>query len=412
MPALEYKGYDARGKPVSGVREADSPRALRTLLKKQGVFVTDVSEAGERKVARSGQGLRREVDLKSMLDRVRPQDVAMLTRQLGTLLKAGIPLVEALHALMEQSSSAKLARALADVRTKVNEGTALGDALAEHPQFFSNLYVNMVRAGEAAGNLEQVVLRLADFMDGQVRLRSKVVSAMMYPAITGLIAVGITGLLMAVVVPKVTQIFADIEQSLPWYTELLVLISYVFAHFWWLMILLGIGSWVGFSRWKSKPKGKAQWDRFVLRIAVVGSLVRMVAISRFARTLGTMLASGVPLLRSLEIVKSILGNHVLMEVVEEARSAIREGESIADPLARSGHFPAVVTRMIAVGERSGALENMLENVADAYEGEVEMKLARLTSAVEPLLIVAMAGIVGFIVFAILKPILMMNEMVG
>jgi general secretion pathway protein F len=167
-----------------------------------------------------------------------------------------------------------------------------------------------------------------------------------------------------------------------------------------------------FSKWKRSPKGKPRWDRFVLRLVVVGTLVRMVAISRFARTLGTMLRSGVPLLRALEIVKAILGNQVLVDVVDDARSAIREGESIADPLARSGHFPPVVTRMIAVGERSGALENMLENVADAYEGEVEMKLARLTSAVEPLLIVAMAGIVGFIVFAILKPILMMNEMVG
>jgi general secretion pathway protein F len=185
MPALEYKGFDAKGKPVSGVREADSARALRGLRKRQGVFVSEVREAGERSAPSAGKGLRAEVDFKTLLDRVRPQDIAMMTRQLGTLLKAGIPLVESLHALIEQSTSIKLSRALAEVRTKVNEGTSLGDALADHPRFFSHLYVNMVRAGEAAGNLEQVVLRLADFMDGQVRLRSKVSSAMMYPAIMG-----------------------------------------------------------------------------------------------------------------------------------------------------------------------------------------------------------------------------------
>lgn len=411
MPAFEYKGFDGRGKAANGVKDADSPRALRALLKRQGVYVTELREAGERAVG-DGKGLRRDVDVKAWFDRVRPQDVAMITRQLGTLLKAGIPLVESLQALMEQATSAKLSRALAEVRTKVNEGTALGDALAEHPQFFPDLYVNMVRAGEAAGNLEQVVLRLADFMDGQVRLRNKVMSAMLYPVVMGVIGLLITGLLMAVVVPKVTQIFDDVKQALPWYTQLLVLISDIVAGYWWLIVALGLGGWRLFNRWKKSPAGKAKWDRFVLRLVVVGSLVRMVAISRFARTLGTMLASGVPLLRALEIVRAILGNKVLVDVVDEARSAIREGDSIADPLARSGHFPPVVTRMIAVGERSGALESMLENVADAYEGEVDLRLARLTQLLEPLMIVLMGGFVGFIVFSILMPILKMNEMVG
>lgn len=396
---------------MSGVRDADSPRGVRALLKKQGVFVTEVRDAGERASGES-KGLARGIDLKAFFDRVRTQDIAMITRQLGTLLRAGIPLVESLQALMEQSSSEKLARALAEVRTKVNEGTALGDALAEHPKFFPDLYVNMVRAGEAAGNLEQVVLRLADFMDGQVRLRNKVMSAMMYPLVMAVIGLAITGLLMAVVVPKVTQIFADVQQSLPWYTQLLVSVSNIISAYWWLLIALGVGGWRLFQRWRRSPEGKAKWDRLVLRLIVVGPLVRMVAISRFARTLGTMLGSGVPLLRALEIVKAILGNKVLVDVVDEARTAIREGDSIADPLARSGHFPPVVTRMIAVGERSGALESMLENVADSYEGEVDLRLSRLTQLLEPLMIVLMGGFVGFIVFAILMPILKMNEMVG
>ncbi|MCC6750796.1 MAG: type II secretion system inner membrane protein GspF [Deltaproteobacteria bacterium] len=410
MPAFAFKGLDGRGKAVAGVRDAESPRTLRSQLRREGVFVTELREARER--AGSGKGLSKEVDFKSFFDRVRPQDVAALTRQLSTLLRAGIPLAEALGALVEQSSSEKLRRSLSELRTRVNEGSALGDALAAQPKIFTELYVNMVRAGEAAGNLEQVLTRLAQFMDGQVRLRNKIQSAMMYPIVMAAVSMLITGLLMVVVVPKITQIFDDMGKSLPWNTQLLIGISRITGDYWWLIIILMGGAIYGFVRWKRSPKGKAVWDRFVLKIWVVGPLVRMVAIGRFARTLGTMLASGVPLLQTLEIVKSILGNEVLIGVVEDARKAIREGESIADPLAKSGHFPPVVTRMIAVGERSGQLETMLENVADAYEADVELKINRLTGLLEPVMIIVMGGLVGFIVFSILMPILDMNEMVG
>lgn len=410
MPAFAYKGLDGRGKAVNGVREAESPRSLRAALRKDGVYVTDVHEA--RKKAEAGKGLSREVDFKAMFDRVRPQDIAVITRQLSTLLRAGIPLAEALAALTEQVTSDKLRRSLADVRTKVNEGTSLGDALASHPKHFTDLYVNMVRAGEAAGNLEQVLARLAEFMDGQVQLRNKISSAMMYPIVMIFVSIGITSMLMVVVVPKITQIFADVGKALPWNTRMLITISDVLAGYWWLVLILAIGAWQGFRRWKRTPKGKARWDRLMLRIWIVGSLVRMIAISRFARTLGTMLAAGVPLLRTLEIVRAILGNKVLEDVVEKAREAIREGDSIAEPLSKSGQFPPVVTRMIAVGERSGELESMLQTVADSYEKEVEMRIGRLTALMEPLIILLMGGIVGFIVLSILLPILDMNEMIG
>lgn len=411
MPALSYRGLDARGKAVSGVRDAENPRGLRALLRKDGVFVTDVFEAGETP-ASAGKGLRREVDFKAMFDRVKPQDVAILTRQLGTLLHAGIPLVEALTALMEQATSAKLGAAVADVRTKVNEGVALGDALAEHPAYFSDLYVNMVRAGETAGNLEQVLLRLAVFLDSQQELRGKVGSAMAYPLVIMVVCAAVMTLLMAVVVPQITQIFADMGEALPWYTQVLIGVSSLVAGYWWAIALLTGTGIYAFRRWKRTEKGTARWDAFVLRVWLVGAVVRMVAISRFARTLGTMLQSGVPLLHSLEIVKAILGNKVLVDVVDKARIAIREGDSIADPLARSGHFPPMVTRMIAVGERSGALESMLETVADAYEKDVEIKLNSLTAVLGPLMIVMMAVGVGFIVFSILMPFLQLNEMIG
>ena len=410
MPVFAYKGVDAKGKQASGVKEAESRRVLRASLRKEGVLVTDISEERERVV--SGEGLNREVDIKGLFDRVRPQDVAIITRQLATLIRAGIPLAESLAAMMEQATSDRLKRCMAEVRTKVNEGTSLADALGEHPKIFDDLYVNMVRAGEAAGNLDDVLARLADFLDGQVKLKGKVQGAMVYPIVMALVSIAITAMLMVVVVPKITEIFSDMGRSLPWNTQLLVFISGITGNYWWLIILLSSGAYYGFRRWKKSPTGKPVYDAILLRLWLVGPLVRMIAVGRFARILGTLLHGGVPLLQALEIVKFLLGNEVLIKVVDKARVAIREGESIAAPLEKSGHFPPLMTRMIAVGERSGHLEEMLENVAQAYETEVELKLNRLTTLMEPLLILSMGGVVGFIVFSILMPILEMNEMVG
>ena len=303
-------------------------------------------------------------------------------------------------------------RALAEVRTKVNEGTSLADALALHPKIFPDLYVNMVRSGEAAGNLDAVLMRLSEFLDSQARLRAKVTGAMVYPIVMAVVGMLITGMLMVVVVPKITEIFDDLGKSLPWNTQLLIFVSRITGDYWWLLLILLVAGIILFRRWKRSETGKPKWDGFVLRIWYVGPLVRMIAIGRFARTLGTLLGSGVPLLRALEIVKHLLGNHVLVEAVENARVAIREGESIATMLGKSGQFPPMVTRMIAVGERAGQLEGMLENVAEAYEAEAELKIGRLTTLMEPLLILVMGGTVGFIVFSILLPILEMNEMVG
>nr|PID39339.1 MAG: hypothetical protein CSB49_01560 [Pseudomonadota bacterium] len=243
-------------------------------------------------------------------------------------------------------------------------------------------------------------------------MKGKISGAMVYPIVMAAVGIGITAMLMVVVVPKVTQIFADMGKALPWNTRLLIFLSDITGNYWWLIALLGIGLFFLFRWWKKTPAGRGRLDRIYLKLWVVGPLVRMVAISRFARTMGTMLAAGVPLLRTLEIVRSILGNTVLMKVVDNARDAIREGESIANPLAKSGHFPPVVTRMIAVGERSGQLESMLETVADSYETEVDLRIQRLTTLMEPLIILLMGGIVGFIVLSILLPILDMNEMVG
>jgi general secretion pathway protein F len=423
VPVYAWKGLNGAGKAAAGTRDADSPKSLRQNLRKEGVFITEHREmlaGGGRGAGRVAAGqagektsvFKREIDFKRMLERVRPQEVAVFTRQLATLLKAGIPLAEALGALAEQSENKKLEMVLAEIRQKVNEGTSLADTLAAHPQIFPELYTNMVRSGEAAGNLDAVLARLADFLDAQYALRSKVSGALTYPLIMMVLGSLVMGVLMVVVVPKITSVFEDLGKALPWNTELLIFLSDLAGSYWWLILILGTGGFFWFRSWSRRPRGRALMDRIKLRLWLVGPLVRYIGVARFSRTLATMLAAGVPVLTALEIVKKVLNNTVLEKVVEEARDAIREGESIAAPLKRSGQFPPMMVHMVAVGERSGQLEAMLENVAAAYEREVEGKVARLTTLLSPLIIVTMAIAVVFIVFSILQPILDMQNFIS
>jgi general secretion pathway protein F len=405
MPVYQYVGVNSQGKKTRGTFDADNPRTLRDQLKGQGIFLTEFFEGKAGAEKRAG-----EVQIKSpWKDRISLMDISILTRQLATLQKAGIPLVESLSALIEQSEKESLKGVISTVRQKVNEGSALASAMGEHPQVFSDLYVHMIRAGETSGNLDVVLLRLTEFLDDQVELQQKLISAAVYPLLMIVLGGFIVAYLMASVVPKVTQIFEDQDAALPLITQILILISNLIAGWWWLMIAMAAGGFYFFNRWKNTPEGRRKWDQFVLRLPIFGSLTRMIAVSRFSKTMATLLGSGVALLGAMDIVKNILGNTVLIEVVEKARLNIREGESIAGPLKRSGEFPPMVTHMIAVGERTGELEAMLENVADAYDQQVSARISALTSLLEPLMIVVMGGAVGFIVFAILLPILRMNE---
>jgi general secretion pathway protein F len=293
----------------------------------------------------------------------------------------------------------------------VNEGSSLADALKEHPKVFSDLYVNMIRAGETSGALDVVLVRLADFTEAQAQLRNKIIGAMLYPAIMVCVGIAIVGILFVVVIPKVTKIFEDMNVTLPWTTRILIGVS-GFARDYWYLILIAVPLLIyGARRYLKTPAGRAWWDRTQLKAPVFGELLRMLALSRFAKTLATLLASGVQLLVALDIVKNIVGNTLLAGVVEQARDAIREGESIAAPLKRSGQFPPLVYHMIAIGERSGQLEEMLQNVARSYEAQVEMRVAALTSLLEPIMIVLMGGGVAFIVFSILMPIMQLNTFV-
>lgn len=405
MPIYEYKGLNKAGKNVSGMLDAESLAELRQRLQSKGVFVTDV-KAGKAGEAATANG---EIDLKRMLQFVGLRDIAVLTRQLSTLLKAGIPLVESLSALTEQADKDELKRVLSDVKRQVNEGSGLAAALSGHEKHFSDLYVNMVRAGESSGNLDVVLERLTDFLESQIELRGKIISAMIYPLVMTVVGTGILGFLFAFVVPKITRMFADQQRALPLITKILLLISDIVSNGWFIILPLIAAAIFGFRYWKNSKKGKPQWDRFVLKVPVVGNLVRMIAITRFSNTLGTLLSSGVPLLQALDIVKNILGNTRLIEVIENVRVNVREGESVAQPLKRSGEFPPLVTHMIAIGERTGQLEDMLENVAVNYKQQVDIRIQAATTLLEPLMIVIMGVAVGFIVFAIMLPIIELNQ---
>ena len=410
MAGFSWSGLDARGHTAKGTRESDSPKSLRAALRRDGVVVTDVTESRTvTKALGAGRGLGREVKLGAFFDRVKKGEIAGFTRQLATLLRAGLPLTEALGALLDQLGNPRLTAIISDVRTRVNEGSAFADALAKHPRAFEEVFVSMVRAGEAAGNLDEVLARLADFLEAQVQLRAKVSGALVYPILMVIVSALIMGLLMVAVVPRITAIYEDAGQDLPWNTRLLIFASSLIGGWWWLLLPLTVAAVWSMVAWTGSKKGRPVWDRFKLRLPVVGPLARQIAVARFTRTLGTMLKSGVPLLRSLDISKEILGNELLRKVVAEARDKIQQGESIAATLKRSGEFPSLVTHMIGVGERAGQLEQMLGNVAGAYELEVEMKLARLTTLLEPLIIVVMGGAVTFVVFSILMPILQMTE---
>jgi|HubBroStandDraft_2_1064218.scaffolds.fasta_scaffold01751_10 general secretion pathway protein F len=466
MAVFEYRGIlSATGKAVRGVRDADNAKTLRATLKREGILLT---KAEEEQKGRAGR--RAEASGGLFGRRVSAGDVAMTTRQLATLVMAGIPLVESVGALIEQVEGLELKRVLTQIVDRLNEGSSLARALEPHPHVFSNLYVSMVSAGEASGTLEGVLERLADYMENQSKLRGKVAAAMAYPALMMVIGSGLITLMMVVVVPKVTAIFESLDRALPWYTDLLIAVSrfiasnqllgfifsmvtftiaraalrdykeserakhtaFVFGAFgsagllvtlafvvesFWLYAAGGVVGIVAgtvfawLNAWLATPAGRVAKDGFLLRIPVLGVLIRMLAVSRFARTLATLLRSGVPLLKAMEIVKNVLDNAKLEKVIETAAGSIREGESIAGPLKRSGDFPPIVTHMIAVGERSGQLEQMLENVARAYDAQVETRVQALTSLLEPLMIVIMGGGVGFIAFAILMPLIEMNDFV-
>ncbi len=406
MAVFEYKALNAKGAPVGGIIDADSPADARNKLRQQGVFPTEVVESEEK------IGLQSEVTASRLFRRVRPADVAVFSRQLATLLNAGLPLVPALTALIDQLEKSPMKKVVIKVRDQVNAGVSFAEALASSPRVFPPLYSNMVGAGEAAGALEVVMERLADLMEKNIKMTNRIKSIMIYPALVITLGVAVIVFLMVQVVPSIIEIFADSEAALPTPTTILIGVS-GYLRSYWLVWLVALGLlFFAFRLWSRRPSGRYFVDRTKLKVPVLGSVFRKLAIVRFSRTLSTLLSSGTSLIRAFDIVKSIVNNLFVAEAIEEAKEMVKAGKSIAEPFRRSRIFPPIVVHMIAVGESSGALEQMLGKVADSYENEVETTVGALISVLEPLMIVVMGLVVGFIVISILLPIFQMSQLIG
>jgi len=412
VPVFEYQGLDALGKAVSGIVNADSSKIARTRLRKQGLFPSEIHEQADG--ARRGESiLDMQIDVEKYFQFVTSRDVSVMTQQLSTLVAAHVPMAEALAALVEQTEKAKLKVVLSKVKERVNEGTPLGDAMADHPKIFNDLYVHMVRAGEKSGALDKVLSRLATYASSQVKLQGQVLSAVAYPILLGLMGSGIMiGLFMGVI-PRIRSLFASApggEEGLPLITKVVFFFGDLMVGWWWAVPLVAIvGVW-GFRRWVATEVGRRRWDRFRLRVPVFGKLNRLVSVSRFCRTLSTLLVSGVPILGALKIVQDVVGNVVLAEAVGESATNIREGQGIAGPLKASGEFPPMVTHMISIGERTGELERMLTVVADAYEEQVEATVAAVTALLGPLMILAIGGAVFLVALGLLLPMMNLSSM--
>ena len=418
MPIYEYKAFASGGAVRSGVIDADTTREARQRLRRENLLVSEIHETRGGQRVKAGKGR-----LSSLVHRIRRQRavqagssmrnleiVTAATRQMGTLLGSGIPLAETLKAMIEQAEQRSTETMFREIRERINQGASLADALAEHPQMFGELYVNMVRAGEATGNVDVVLKRLADYLQSQRALRRKVVSALTYPAMMICIGLIVVSILMTVVVPKITGMLTDTGQTLPTPTKILITVSKFFKD-WWLVgaAVLAVVFYAFERIYKKSDGGRLFIDRNMLRLPIVGDLLRKQAVARFTRTLSTLLQSGVPAVNSLEITRTVVGNRVIADATEVIRTRILEGTDIATPLKQTNAFPALVGYMVNVGEQSGELEQMLDRVANAYDEEIDIATERLTSVLEPIMIVILAAVVGYIVVSIVLPILQIGQ---
>jgi general secretion pathway protein F len=408
VPVYAYKGVTREGKATKGFLDADTSKLARSRLRRDGIVLTEISEQASTTSLEATSGRRFELP---SFQRISPLDLALVTRQAATLIGAGIPLVQGLAALTEQVETPKLKSVLGQVRDQVNQGTSFADALAQ-TKSFPDLYVSMVNAGEAGGALETVLERLADYLESQVRLRNKVSSILIYPAVMFGFAMIVVGMLVTVVLPQITDLLTSLNKELPWYTAAIIDLSSFARSYWWAIAIAIALFALAFRAFTKTTRGRELYDRTLLKLPVIGKTVRLLAISRFSRTLSTLLSGGLPIVRALDTARDVTDNVVLGEAIDSARESITEGASIATPLRASGEFPPMVTHMIEVGERSGQLEAMLSKVADTYEEQVETSITRLTSLLEPVLILVMVGIVGIIIMAVLMPMLQLTESIG
>ncbi|MCC6489083.1 MAG: type II secretion system F family protein [Candidatus Hydrogenedentes bacterium] len=399
MPTFTYVARTRDGQKKSGTLTAENRQAVVRSLQSQGLITDSVQERGKAAGPKKGT-------------KVKAGEILVFTRQLSTIVNAGLPLLQGLDILAEQTEDPRFGRVLTEIGQDVEGGESFSDALKKHPRIFGDLYVSMVRAGEASGNLDNVLLQLADYLESMEELKRRIRAAMTYPVVAFAMILLIAAGLIIWVVPQFAEIFSSFDATLPAPTRLLIVISDTLRSWRMLLVIAAfIGAVMGFRMYGRTETGRYNIDKNMLKLPVFGKMLRKVAISRFARTLSTLTRSGVPILGALEIVERTAGNEVFARVVRRAGDAVRGGETLAEPLARSGEFPSMVTRMIGVGEKTGALEQMLGKISDFYDSEVKASVDALTSLIEPILILMMGIVVGGIVIALFMPILQLSSLV-
>ena len=425
MPIFEYKALTSSGKTKKGIVDANTARDARSKLRNDHMHVTEMWEVADKKsrkdksvskktrslTAKKGKpGGLLSMEIELFQPKISTRDLATFTRQFSTLLRSGIQLTDALNALVEQCVDPHLERVLRNVKEEITSGNNLAEAMAKHPRFFSDLYVNMVRAGEASGHLDVVLTRIADYLQKQASLKGKVLAAITYPAIMVIVGLAVVIFLMSYVVPRITQILKDRGQPLPFITEVLMTAS-DFTKAYWIYVLLAMV--IGGFFLKSligTDAGRLKFDSLLLRLPIFGTLFSKQAISRFALTFSTLLKSGLPALDSLKIVALVVNNAKLTQVINDIHARIIEGADIATPIRKSKVFPPMVGYMVSVGEQSGQLEEILDRIAESYEEELDLSIQRLTSMIEPIIIILLAVVVGFIIAAVLLPLLDFSTM--
>lgn len=423
MPKFDYVAMDSRGKETKGSLEVASQNEAIGRLKEMGFFPTKVTEAKADKKGDKGKaapakgGVKKKgkgFTIPGFGGKVKPKVLTTFTRQLATLVDAGLPLLRGMRVLEKQERSAVLKRIIGDLAVSIEGGSTFSEGLAQHPKVFNRLYVNMVKAGELGGVLEVVLNRLAEFMEKAQKIKGKVVAAMFYPAAVMTVAVAILIILMVFVVPKFKAIFSDMLEgaALPAFTELVLGISEAIAGHFLITIGVAIGIFIMLKLFVNTKVGRRLFDKFKLVFPVLGPVVSKVAIARFTRTLGTLVSSGVPILQALTIVKETSGNVIIGNAVSAVHESVKEGETITAPLEASGVFPPMVISMVDVGEQTGALPEMLMKIADNYEEEVDNAVAAMTSLLEPIMIVFLAVIVGSIVIALFLPLITLIDQLG
>ncbi len=402
MATFAYKARSRQGEILEDEIEGNDAMSVATTLRQQGLLVIDIKEQSV------GQK-----DILEPFKKVKLNDLVVFTRQFATMINAGLPIVRALYVLSEQTSNKKLKETLDDVRKEVEAGLALSEALEKHPKVFSKLYTEMVRAGEIGGILDDVFLRVAGQLEKDQELRRKVKSALTYPIVVLVLAILAASFMLIFIVPIFAQMFEDLGGTLPLPTRIAMGLSDVLTSIWGVFVYAGmIGAVIFFLRWRKTENGRKAVDPVMLKIpARIGDIVQKVALARFARTLGTLSAAGVPILQSLEITATSSGNYVIEKALLKSREAIREGLPIYQPLEEEWVFPPMVTRMIAVGEETGDIDGMLAKIAQFYESEVDAAVKALTSIIEPLMIVVVGAIVGGIIIAMYLPMFQIFELI-